>query len=377
MCSISTYINPEVMVMSFSLPVYIPPDFSSPAFSRAPIVTFKEVYSAGVAPEEYHATTIYPEYYQLSRGEWSVLKESRMDCVVVREKDKSLYVKTFRHLQPGDQVACGRRENGEDGIFVHTDAFQYTNHSHEKFRFRSRPTRESAFSIDYDELYGLLKYEREHGFTLWVLGPAVVFDRDARRAFVRLVKKGYVHALFAGNALATHDVEASLFGTALGQDLYTKQSARLGHYNHLDALNRVRAEGSVQNCVHKGLIENGVMKALLEEQIPVVLSGSIRDDGPMPEVMGNVYDAQDKMRSIARRATTVISMATQLHSIATGNMVPSFTCSAEGRIRPVYFYVVDMSEFAVSKLTNRGSLTARSIITNVQDFIVIVERGLS
>lgn len=369
--------NPEVRAMSFSLPVYTPPDFSSPAFSHSPLVTFKEVSITGVAPDEYHATTIYPEYYHLAQGEWSVLEESRMDCVVVCEKNLHLRVKEFRHLRTGDQVACGRRENGEDGIFVHTDAFAYTDQSADKFSFRTRPTRETAFSIDYDELYSLLKYEREHGFILWVLGPAVVFDRDARDAFVRLVEKGYVHALFAGNALATHDVEASLFGTALGQDLYTKQSAPMGHYNHLDALNRVRAEGSLKNCVQKGLIENGVMKIILKKHIPVVLAGSIRDDGPLPEVTGDVYKAQDSMRSIARRTTTVISMATQLHSIATGNMVPSYTCTADGRIRPVYFYVVDMSEFAVSKLTNRGSHTARSIITNVQDFIVIAERGLS
>jgi len=363
--------------MSFSLPPYIPPDFSSREFSRAPTVTFKEVIIAGVAPDEYHATTIYPEYYHLSQGEWSVLKESRMDCVAVRENNRHLAVKEFRHLKAGDRVACGRGENGEDGIFVHTDAFAYTDQSADKFSFQSRLTRETAFSIDYDELYSLLKFEREHGFILWVLGPAVVFDRDARDAFVRLVKKGYVHALFGGNALATHDVEASLFGTALGQDLYTKQSARMGHYNHLDTLNRVRSVGSLKTCVQRGYIKSGIMKAVFEEHIPLVLAGSIRDDGPLPEVTADVYEAQDRMRSIARRATTVISMATQLHSIATGNMVPSYIYTEEGRIRPVYFYVVDMSEFAVSKLTNRGSLTARSIITNVQDFIVIAERGLS
>jgi len=107
-----------------------------------------------------------------------------------------------------------------------------------------------------------------------------------------------------------------------------------------------------------------------------VLAGSIRDDGPLPEVIGDVYEAQDKMRALAKRATTVIALATQLHAIATGNLVPSYRVIGKDRVRPVYFYTVDMSEFAVNKLANRGSLTAHSILTNVQDFVVTVERGL-
>jgi len=110
--------------------------------------------------------------------------------------------------------------------------------------------------------------------------------------------------------------------------------------------------------------------------MPFVLAGSIRDDGPLPEVIADVYEAQDAMRKITRRATTVIAMATQLHAIATGNMVPSYAVEQKGQVRPVYFYIVDMSEFAVNKLANRGSLTARSILTNVQDFVVTVERKL-
>jgi hypothetical protein len=107
-----------------------------------------------------------------------------------------------------------------------------------------------------------------------------------------------------------------------------------------------------------------------------VLAGSIRDDGPLPEVIGDVYQAQDKMRDVARQATTVIALATQLHAIATANMLPSYKVVGENQVRPVYFYTVDMSEFAINKLVNRGSLTARSILTNVQDFVVTVERGL-
>jgi len=118
------------------------------------------------------------------------------------------------------------------------------------------------------------------------------------------------------------------------------------------------------------------MYTLVQEKIPYVLAGSIRDDGPLPEVIEDVYQAQDKMRSLAVQATTVIALATQLHSIAAGNMTPSYAVTENNQVRPVYFYSVDMSEFAVSKLADRGSLTARAILTNVQDFVVNVERGL-
>lgn len=362
--------------MPFILPPYAPPDFSEPRLAHSPTVVFEKVTHPGAAPENYHATSIYPEYLHMEQGKWQLLKESRMDCVVVREEGGSLSVKEFRHLTPGDMVALGRRDDGEDGIFVHTEAFGFPPHMTEKFAFRTRITRETSFSIDYDELYDLLEHERHNGFVVWVLGPAAVFDWDAREAFAALVERGYIHGMLAGNALAVHDVEGALFGTALGQEIYSKRAAELGHYKHLDAINKIRTLGSIKEAIAKGIVRDGVMRAITEKGIPYVLAGSIRDDGPLPEVTADVYAAQDSMRTLARRATTVIALATQLHAIATGNMVPSYVVTKNGSVRPVYFYSVDMSEFAVSKLTNRGSLTARSILTNVQDFIVTVERGL-
>ena len=362
--------------MAFILPAYHPPDFTRAPFAAAPLVQFKRVKKAGVAPEDYHGTSIHPEYFQVVKGRWSLLEESRMDCVVVKGDDGSLVVTEFRNLRRGDRVACGRGENGEHGIYVHTDPFELPAEISQKFAFRTRVTRETSFSIDYDELYDLLEFECQNGFVVWVLGPAVVFDRDAREAFSKLVSEGYVHALLAGNALATHDVEAAVFSTALGQEIYAKKSVELGHYNHLDAINLVRGIGSIEKAIEGGVISDGVMKAVIDRKIPYVLAGSIRDDGPLPEVIGDAYEAQDRMRAHVRRATTIIGMATQLHTIATGNMVPSYQVAGDHRVRPVYFYSVDMSEFVVSKLANRGSLAARSILTNVQDFVVTVERGL-
>ncbi|NJB67161.1 lysine-ketoglutarate reductase/saccharopine dehydrogenase-like protein (TIGR00300 family) [Desulfobaculum xiamenense] len=358
--------------MPFALPAYNEPDFA--ALSGAPLARFEAVITPGVAPDGYHATTIFPEYFQLAPQRWIMPAQSRMDCVVVRRGDE-LDVVEFRRLAPGDMVCVGRRENGEDGIYVHTDPFGSIENAREKFAFRTRMTRESSFSIDYDELYDLLEFERENGFIVWVLGPAVIFDHDSREALTRLVEAGYVHGLLAGNALATHDLEAAMHSTALGQEIYTRRTAALGHYHHLDALNEVRRLGSMRAAMEHGLVKNGVMRAIHERNIPFVLAGSIRDDGPMPEVVADCYKAQDAMRNVVRQATTVMAMATQLHSIATGNMTPSYTVTG-GSIRPVYFYSVDMSEFVVDKLANRGSLSARSILTNVQDFLVTTERGL-
>lgn len=360
----------------FWFPPYIAPDFSKPPLRDAPLVRFAVVDRAGVAPEGYHATSIFPEYYHVAPGRWELLKESRMDCVVVQRPEGTLEVMEFRRLQVGDRVALGRGENGEEGIYVHAEPFGEDGGRGDKFAFRTRLTRETSFSIDYDEFYDLLIHERDHGYVVWVLGPALVFDQDARDAFCALMDRGYVHGILAGNALAVHDVEAAMFGTALGQEIYSKRLAPLGHYHHLDAINRVRALGSVEAAVQAGLVAGGIMHTAWKCKIPVVLAGSIRDDGPLPEVVADVYAAQDRMRVVVRHATTIVALATQLHAIATGNMAPSYRVLEDGTVRPVFFYTVDMSEFAVQKLANRGSLTARSVLTNVQDFVVTVERGL-
>lgn len=362
--------------MGFTLPAYVPPDFTQTDLAGSPTVTFTPAPADGIAPENYHATSIYPEYFQVKKGAWLLPRESRMDCVVVQDQSGTLQVTEFRHLRAGDRVACGRSENGEEGIFVHNRPFAFAREDVEKFAFRTGLTRESSFSFDYDELHDLLGNERENGFVLWVLGPAVIFDHDARSAFVRLVDGGYVHGLLAGNAMPTHDLEGALYGTALGHELYAKRGSRAGHYRHLDTLNRIRRAGSIEDAVAEGTIGNGVMHALVGNRVPYVLAGSIRDDGPLPEVIADACAAQDAMRSLARRATTVIALATQLHAIATGNMLPCYHVLESGDVRPVFFYTVDMSEFAVSKLLDRGSLTARAILTNVQDFVVTLQRGL-
>ena len=359
--------------MPFQLRAYTPPDFST--LRAAPDALFHPAPMDGVAPEGYHAMSIYPEYFKVN-GQWLLAEESRMDCVAVLEAGR-IAVREFRRLQVGDLVAVGRTERGEEGILLHPNGFGEALRPGETFAFRQGRSRETAFSRDYDELYELLRHEREHGRVVWVMGPAFAFDHDAREAFARLIAGGYVHGVLAGNALATHDLEAAYLGTALGQNIYTQESQPGGHYNHLDTINRVRGYGSIRKFLAREGLDNGIMYALEQRGVPYVLAGSIRDDGPLPPVYGNVYAAQDAMRQQVRTATTVICMATALHTIATGNMTPSYRVLPDGTVRQVYFYCVDISEFTVNKLSDRGSLSARGIVTNAQDFIVNLSKELT
>ncbi len=358
----------------FELKKYTAPDFSREMFVNAPNAVLMPAPFDGVAPEGYHALSIFPEYFKID-GSWLLAEESRMDCVPVYENGK-IYVREFRVLKKGDLIVTGRTENCEDGIYVHANGFSEAKAQGDVFAFRQNRSRETAFSKDYDELYELLKHEREHGKIVWVMGPAFAFDADARNAMSKLIANGYVHAILAGNALATHDLEGAYLRTALGQDIYTQESMPNGHYNHLDLINRVRHHGSIAEFIKKENIDNGIIYNCEKHGVPYVLGGSIRDDGPLPPVFADVYEAQNAMRDQIRSATTVICMATMLHTIATGNMTPSYRVMPDGTVRQIYFYCVDVSEFMVNKLADRGSLSARGIVTNVQDFVVNLQKGL-
>ncbi len=359
----------------FSLRKYHAPDFSKEPFISAPNAVFLPAPHDGVAPENFHAMSIYPEYIKTD-GKWLLADESRMDCVAVLEGGR-IAVREFRLLKQGEMVLVGRTENCEDGIFLHADGFAEEKAAQEAFSFRRNRSRETAYSQDYTELYDLLRHDRDHGRIVWVLGPAFSFDKDAREAMSWMIEHGYVHAILAGNALATHDLEGAYMHTALGQDIYTHISQPNGHYNHLETINRVRLHGSIAKFIENEGIDNGIIYSCEKCGVPYILGGSIRDDGPLPPVFGDVYAAQDAMRNQIRTATTVICMATMLHTIATGNMTPSFRVMNDGTVRQVYFYCVDVSEFAVNKLGDRGSLSARGIVTNVQDFIVLLQKNLS
>ena len=352
------------------IPAYTPPDFTVTHLAAAPVVTVEPAPADGVVPKNFHGTSNHPEYLHLGGSRWLLAPESRMDAVMVL-KGETVDVVEARRVHKGDLVVVGRTENGEEGIYVHVEGFTPPAETAvDKFSFRTRGTRETPFSRCYDDLYQVLRHDRDHGHIVWVLGPAVAFDKDSRDAMQGLIENGYCHGLLAGNALATHDLEAAMFQTGLGQNIYSQTLQPLGHYNHLDIINEVRRRGSISRTIEALGLKDGIIYACEKQQVPYVLAGSIRDDGPLPEVVSDVYQAQDAMRVHARKATTVVALATQLHSIAFGNMVPSYRVMEDGHVRPVFFYIVDMTEFSADKLANRGSAQAVAILTNAQDFTV-------
>lgn len=363
--------------MNFEMPVYHHPDFSGELFVNAPDAAVEEAQQDGVVPAYFHSTSMFPEYFKI-RGTWTLAPESRMDSCVVLRDDGHLDVVEARNIKKGDRVILGRSEKCEEGIYLHSRGFEDDRETiDDQFVFRQGRSRETSYARDYDKLFELLKYEKSHGGkVVWVMGPAFAFDADARDAMSALIDNGYAQAVMAGNALATHDLEGAYLHTALGQDIYTQRSYPNGHYNHLDVCNEVRRSGSIPQFIRDHNLNDGIICSCVRNQVPIVLAGSIRDDGPLPEVIGDVYEAASAMREQLRDCTTVICLATMLHTIATGNMTPSFRVLKDGTIRPVYFYAVDADEFVVNKLLDRGSLSATTVVTNVQDFITLVAKGL-
>jgi lysine-ketoglutarate reductase/saccharopine dehydrogenase-like protein (TIGR00300 family) len=226
----------------------------------------------------------------------------------------------------------------------------------------------------------LLVEERERGgYPVWVTGPALVHSR-ARTDMTWFIANGFVKALLAGNAVAVHDIEASIFGTTLGMS-GAGEATSGGHGLHMRAINQVRGAGSIAKAVERGLIKDGIMHACVVHGVPFVLTGSIRDDGPLPDVVTDNLAAQDAMRRHTVKATMAVMIATALHAIATGNMLPSFVTGPDGALRELATICVDSSEFVVSKLKDRGTHQAFGVVTNAQDFLHIlrlyVERELA
>lgn len=351
----------------FQVPKYIEPDFSREKFTSAPDAATEKVKIKGVAPDNYHATSMYPEYYKIN-GEWVLMPQARMDCVPVIHPDGSLEAKEFRRLEAGETVITGRTDDGSEGIYLYSEGFKMENGRIDTFAFRSGRTRETSFDVDYDNLVELLKYDRDNGYIIWVLGPAAIFNIGARKAMEYIIEQGYAHAVFGGNAVATHDLEGALFGTALGQDISTRENKHNGHYHHLDAINMINKAGTIPEGIEELGIDNGLIYSCVKNHVPFVLAGSLRDDGPLPSVIDDMSMAQDAMREHTKKATTIVCLASQLHTIATGNLTPSYTIR-DNEVRPVYIYAIDISEFVLNKLRDRGTLEVTTIVSNIQDFL--------
>lgn len=349
---------------------YTPPDFSSEVLSRAKAATFVPAPADGVLPDGFFATSNLPTYVRDSDGRWHMPRDPRMDGVIVRQPDGTLVVREGRRVRRGEPVCVGTAEDGSSGVLVHAHGFRAAGEGADDFHFMSsQVSREKP--IDYEGLAAVLVEERRRGgHVVWVAGPAVVHSR-ARDNLVWFLRNGFVGALLAGNAVAVHDIEAAIFGTTLGMT-DTGAATSGGHAKHVRAINAVRAHGSIAGAVQAGVVTSGIMHACIVEGVPFVLAGSIRDDGPLPDVTTDAIVAQDAMRGHCTRATMAVMIATALHSIAVGNMLPAFTEDPDGTLRPLPTICVDASEFLVSKLKDRGTHQAFGVVTNAQDFLQIL-----
>ena len=348
------------------MPILRHPDFTQPELANAPDATFVPAPADGVLPENFFSTTNLPTYVRI-KGAWRMPLEPRMDAALVLDQGE-LWIREGRRLKKGDMVAIGGAEDGSQGIYVHVGSFLADEEGEFKF-MTSEVSREKP--IDYSLMAPILIAERDRGgYPIWVTGPALVHSR-ARADMVWFIENGFVAALLAGNAVAVHDIEASIFGTTLGMTR-TGEASSGGHGLHMRAINQVRAAGSIANAVEQGIITDGIMHACVKHQIPFVLTGSIRDDGPLPEVVTDTLDAQDAMKRHTTRATMAILIATALHAIATGNMLPAFVTESDGSMRELATICVDSSEFVVSKLKDRGTHQAFGVVTNAQDFMHIL-----
>ncbi|MEP6778787.1 MAG: hypothetical protein ABJC26_02780, partial [Gemmatimonadaceae bacterium] len=318
-----------------------PPDFTLPALVNAPLAKFMPAPANGVLPNGFFSTTNLPTYVRIGEG-WELPREPRMDSAIVLMPDGSIFAREGRRVHKGDLVAIGLAEDGAEGIFVHSKAFVRDDETDEFKFMASSVSREKP--IDYALMARRLVEERSSsGYIIWVTGPALVHSR-ARADMVWFVEHGFVQALLAGNAVAVHDIEAAMFGTTLGMT-GTGEASAGGHGLHMRAINAVRGAGSIAKAVEQEIITSGIMHACVRHRVPFVLCGSIRDDGPLPEVITDVLVAQDTMRSHAKRATMAVMIATALHAIATGNMLPAFVTEENGSLRELTTICVDSAEF--------------------------------
>jgi lysine-ketoglutarate reductase/saccharopine dehydrogenase-like protein (TIGR00300 family) len=345
---------------------YTPPDFGLPLLADSPDAALEAAPADGLAPTTFYSSTNFPTYIKRG-GKWLLAKKARMDALIVWEEKTGEFVCTeMRRVRAGQPVVIGKQEDGSTGLLSYHTGFSTKGAAEEAFSFMaSGASRERP--INYRRMAELIAWDKaRNGRSIWVLGPAVV-HAGARDSMAWLIEHGYVGAVFGGNAVAVHDLERSLYGTALGMDI-EGHTVLGGHRHHMDAINTVRRAGSIAGAVGSGIITNGIMHALVNNGVPFLLAGSIRDDGPLPGVITDTMEAQDKMRFFTQGATLVVMLATMLHSIATGNMLPTYI-ERNDIIEPVYTIAVDQDEMVIQKLADRGTHQAFGVVRNADDFL--------
>ncbi len=320
-------------------------------------VRLEVVTQAGVAPEDFYVTTIYPtEIYH--QNQWLRVQNQRMDGVIVVTED-SATCRLIRDLQVGDRVVCG-----VDGIRT---LHKQSQERGQEFGFmESGVSSERRVELVVEEIAWELRRIRERGGKTVVVAGPVTIHTGGGPHLATLIREGYVQALLGGNAIAVHDLEQSLYGTSLGVDLSRGRAVKGGHRHHLKTINLIRRYGSIEAAVKAGVITSGIFYECIRQGVPFSLAGSIRDDGPLPETRMDLIQAQAEYSQLIKGAEMILMLSTMLHSIGVGNMTPA----------GVKLICVDINPAVVTKLADRGSLESVGVVTDVGLFLSLLVRQL-
>lgn len=320
-------------------------------------VELKEAPADKVLPDGFYVTTNHPTYVNY-KGKWIEVEDIGMDRVIAIRDDKAVCI-SIGEVKKGDLIVVG-----EKGVRV-VPPERPRKSTHFQFMGGSvsseRPT-EEIIEIVANEIINL---KRNGGKIAVVAGPAIDHT-GARDALAGMIRDGYVDLLLAGNAVAVHDIELSIFGTSLGMDIHSGKPVPGGNRHHLYTISKVIAAGGIRKAVEKGIVKDGIMYECVKKNVPFVLAGSIRDDGPLPEVITDVMEAKKEMKKALKNINMVIMLATMLHSIAVGNLLPS----------TVKTICVDINPATVTKLMDRGTAQAMGIVTDVGLFVPLLYEKL-
>jgi lysine-ketoglutarate reductase/saccharopine dehydrogenase-like protein (TIGR00300 family) len=306
----------------------------------------------GVLPDDFYSTTHFPTQVRL-KGKWVDVAGTEMDLVIAIDRAQAAArMIPMADVRQGEQIAVGH-----EGIRVLPPP---RSRGRELFSFMgSEVSSEKPKRLVIEEIARALRETRAHGGKILVVaGPAIVHS-GAGTYLARIIRAGFVQVLFGGNAIAAHDVEAALFGTSLGVALHNGEQIEGGHRHHMAAINAIRRAGSLRAAVEQGILREGVMYECIRNNVEMVLAGSVRDDGPLPEVITEMIAAQRKMRAAAQNVEMALMIATMLHSIATGNMLPA----------SVKVVAVDINPAVVTKLADRGTFQALGLVTDAELFM--------
>ncbi len=309
------------------------------------------------APEDFYSTTNHRTLVK-EGGEWLHVQNQRMDALVVIREGKAVCRK-LREIRAGDRIVVGMR-----GIRVIPESKERDRLA---FAFMSNGvSSERQVETAVRQTHALMRQVRESGLKIVVVAGPVIVHTGGAGPLARMIREGWVDAVLSGNALGVHDIETALFGTSLGIRQSDGRQEEHGHRNHMRAINAVYHAGSIAKAVESGCLQSGVMYECVKAKVPVVLAGSLRDDGPLPDTITDMSLAQDAYAHHLRGAGLVLCLGSMLHSIAVGNMLPSW----------VRIVCVDINPAVVTKVSDRGTGQAVGVITDVGLFLDLLARTM-